>query len=204
VPDEPAIGKSVFLNVPYDKEYAPLFTALIAGLVALGRIPRCALEAQSEGKTRLQQIHGLLASCGSSIHDLSRVTLSGSLNVPRFNMPFELGMAFALAQSTSHRIFTFEEKERRIDASLSDMKAFDPIIHGGTTEGILGGLLDCFDSPGGAPPLRRLTSMAKRLALVAAKAQREFRREEPFKRAIFLQLFEAAVTEATRRRLIAE
>lgn len=30
--------KSVFLNVPYDKEYAPLFTALIAGLVALGRI----------------------------------------------------------------------------------------------------------------------------------------------------------------------
>ena len=127
MPDEPAIGKSVFLNVPYDKEYAPLFTALIAGLVALGRIPRCALEAQS-----------------------------------------------------------------------------DPIIHGGTTEGILGGLLDCFDSPGGAPPLRRLVSMARRLALVAAKAQRDFRRDEPFKRAIFLQLCEAAVTEATRRRLIAE
>jgi hypothetical protein len=44
-----------------------------------------------------------------------RVTLSGSLSVPRFNMPFELGIAFALAQSTSHRIFAFEEKERRID-----------------------------------------------------------------------------------------
>jgi hypothetical protein len=122
VADEPAIGKSVFLNVPYDKEYGSLFTALIAGLVALGRIPRCALEAQSEGKTRLQQIHGLLASCGSSIHDLSRVALSGSSNVPRFNMPFELGMAFALAQSTSHRIFTFEAKERRIDASLKETR----------------------------------------------------------------------------------
>lgn len=195
--------QAVFLNVPYDKEYAPLFTALIAGLVALGRIPRCALEAQSEGKTRLQQIHGLLASCGSSIHDLSRVTLSGSLSVPRFNMPFELGIAFALAQSSSHRIFAFEEKERRIDASLSDMKAFDPIIHGGTAEGILGGLLDCFDRPGGAPPLDRLVSMAKRLALVAAKAQRDFRRDDPFKRAIFLQLVAAALAEARNRRLIA-
>jgi hypothetical protein len=204
VSDGPAVDKAVFLNVPYDREYAPLFGALIAGLVALGRIPRCALEAQSEGKARLQHVHGLLASCGSSIHDLSRVTLSGSLSVPRFNMPFELGIAFALAQRTSHRIFTFEEKERRIDASLSDMKAFDPIIHSGTTEGILGGLLDCFDRPGGAPPLRRLSSLARRLAIVSTKAQRDFRRGDPFRRAIFLQLVAAAAAEARRRRLIGE
>jgi hypothetical protein len=202
VADETAID-SVFLNVPYDKEYAPLFTALIAGLVALGRIPRCALEAESEGKTRLQQIYGLLASCGSSIHDLSRVTLSGNLSVPRFNMPFELGIAFALAQTNGHRIFTFEEKERRIDASLSDMKAFDPTIHGGTPEGALAGLLDRFDRPGGAPSLQRLASLAGRLARVAAKVQREFHREDPFKRAIFIRLVEAAVAEARKRHLIA-
>jgi hypothetical protein len=113
----PAVEKAVFLNVPYDKEYAPLFTALIAGLVALGRIPRCALEAQNEGRARLQQIHGLLASCGSSIHDLSRVTLSGSLSVPRFNLPFELGIAFALAQGTGHRSFTMAARSSRTTAT---------------------------------------------------------------------------------------
>jgi hypothetical protein len=42
----------VFLNVPYDKQYAPLFVALIAGLVALGWAPRCALEAR--GRARLE------------------------------------------------------------------------------------------------------------------------------------------------------
>ena len=60
-------------------------------------------------------------------------------------MPFELGIAFALAQTTGHRIFTFEEKEHRIDASLSDMRAFDPTIHGGTPEGALAGVLDRID-----------------------------------------------------------
>jgi hypothetical protein len=45
--DELAVEKAVFLNVPYDKEYAPLFTALIAGLVALGRIPRCGVKRWS-------------------------------------------------------------------------------------------------------------------------------------------------------------
>jgi hypothetical protein len=126
VPDEPAVEKSVFLNVPYDKEYAPLFTALIAGLVALGRIPRCALEAQSEGKTRLQHIYGLLATCGSSIHDLSRVTLSGSLNVPRFNMPFELGMAFALAQSTNHSIFSASFAAKNPSSGRSSASSLKP------------------------------------------------------------------------------
>jgi hypothetical protein len=46
-------------------------------------------------------------------------------------------------------------------------------------------------------------SLATRLARVAAKAQREFQREDPFKRAIFIRLVEAAVAEARKRHLIA-
>jgi hypothetical protein len=91
-PAAPVDPLSVFLNVPFDTEYSSLFLALIAGLAGLGRVPRCVLEVESGGRNRLDRLFGLMATCGASIHDLSRVTLSGDLKVPRFNMPFELGI----------------------------------------------------------------------------------------------------------------
>ena len=43
---------------------------------------------------RLDRIAELLASCHYSFHDLSRVETAGPApRVPRFNMPFELGLA---------------------------------------------------------------------------------------------------------------
>src|SRR5438093_5118087 len=85
--------RSVFLNVPFDKSYEPLFVGLISALVALGRTPRCVLELPEMGQGRLVRILRLIQSCGVSIHDLSRVGLP-----VRFNMPFELGIAVALAR----------------------------------------------------------------------------------------------------------
>jgi len=61
----PADRKSVFLNVPFDKGYGPLFVALIAGLAGLGRKPRCVLEVPSGGRNRLDRIFGLIASCAA-------------------------------------------------------------------------------------------------------------------------------------------
>jgi hypothetical protein len=194
--------QSVFLNVPYDRQYGPLFVALIAGLVTLGRIPRCALEAQSQGQMRVQQIYGLLESCGSSIHDLSRVNLSGSQRVPRFNMPFELGIAFGLAQSRGHRIFVFETKAYRLQASLSDMNAFDPQIHGGTRDGILFRILDCFERPAGPPRPEQLRSVARRVSLAAAQAQGEQGIDDPFRLYIFKRLVAAALETAVAEGLI--
>jgi hypothetical protein len=202
MPGKSVVEKSVFLNFPYDSEYFPLFTALIAGLVALGRIPRCAIEAQDEGIARLAKIYNLLAGCGSSIHDLSRVTLSGTFKVPRFNMPFELGIAYALAQKKPHRIFTFDEQEYRLDASLSDMKAFDSFTHGGTPEGILRNLLKCFGTSAKTPKLKTLISLNKRLFQVASRARRDFSDDDLFNRPIFVQLVEAATTLSEKRKLI--
>jgi hypothetical protein len=85
--------RSVFLNVPFDESYEPLFVALISALVALGRIPRCVLELPEMGSGRLARILQLIRSCSISIHDLSRVGLP-----VRFNMPFELGIAVALSR----------------------------------------------------------------------------------------------------------
>ncbi len=42
--------RSVFINVPFDLEYEPLYLALIAGLIGLDLLPRCVLEVPAAGK----------------------------------------------------------------------------------------------------------------------------------------------------------
>src|SRR5258707_9226459 len=55
-------SRRVFLNVPFDKSYEPLFVALISALVALGRMPHCVLELPERGRGRLVRIIRLLGS----------------------------------------------------------------------------------------------------------------------------------------------
>ena len=200
--ETPVDDQYVFLNVPFDSEYGPLFLALIAGLAGLGLTPRCVLEVSSGGRSRLERIFGHISSCGASIHDLSRVTLSGDLEVPRFNMPFELGISCALSQVAPHRFFVLEEKAFRLQASLSDLNGHDPHIHDGTPTGILCCVLDCFGSPSGAPPLSALETMTRRLTRTALKLHREQRREGLFHPFLFRQIVVAAIKLARNRGLI--
>src|SRR5437773_1359790 len=92
--------RNVFLNVPFDQRYEPIFVALICSLVSLGRNPRCVLEIPETGMGRLARILRLIRSCPVSIHDLSRVGLP-----VRFNMPFELGIAFTVARLEKNHAF---------------------------------------------------------------------------------------------------
>jgi len=88
-------ARSVFLNCPFDSKYENLYLALIAGAAALGLKPRCVLEIPTTA-ARLTRLVDLISQCDYSIHDLSRVQLSGPApRCPRFNMPFELGLAVA-------------------------------------------------------------------------------------------------------------
>src|SRR3990172_584065 len=90
---------SVFINCPFDDGYERLFLALVSALTGLGLVPRSVLEVH--GTTdRLRRLYGLIDQCEASVHDLSFVTLSANRpRVPRFNMPFELGLAAAVALS---------------------------------------------------------------------------------------------------------
>jgi hypothetical protein len=62
---------SVFLNVPYDLRFQPLYLAYIVGVTAFGLVPRATLEIPG-GTRRLERIFSLIKSCQYSIHDLSR------------------------------------------------------------------------------------------------------------------------------------
>jgi hypothetical protein len=193
---EPAVPidpQSVFLNVPFDRRYRPLFIALIAGLTALGRKPHCVLEVPSSGRNRLDRIFGLIGSCAASIHDLSRVSLSRHGRVPRFNMPFELGIAYSLSRRTEHSFFVFEEKPFRLQTSLSDLNGHDPHIHEGKQSAMLRCILDCFVTLEGTPPFETVKSITRRLSVVTTRLERGLAVDHPFHPAVFRQIVDAAV-----------
>ncbi len=136
----------MFINLPFDLQHERLFLALIAGLVALGLNPRCVLEVPPS-TDRLRRLYSLVRACPFSIHDLSRVQLSaGPFRVPRFNMPFELGLAAAIAfeEGVTHQWRALECVPFRLNQSLSDIDGYDHSIHSGTVEGTMDALLDIF------------------------------------------------------------
>lgn len=136
---------SVFLNLPYDHNFESLFLAYIAGVQAFGMSPRATLEIPGSAR-RLDRILALIQSCPYSIHDLSRVQLDRSAPAcPRFNMPFELGMAVVHQKSGGkHSWFVFETMPRRIMKSLSDLNGTDAYVHGGTINGVFAQLGNAF------------------------------------------------------------
>jgi hypothetical protein len=133
---------NVFLNVPFDEQYAPLYVALIAALTAFGRTPRTVLEIPTQ-EARLARLRAIIGACGASVHDLSRVETSGDPPVPRFNMPFELGLTLGMHQS-DHAWFVFESVPHRIHRSLSDLGGHDAEVHDGKPEGILCAVTNAF------------------------------------------------------------
>ena len=81
--------------------------------------------------------------------------------VPRFNMPFELGLAVGIAIADERQRYkwrTLEQKPHRIAASLSDISGYDTAIHHGTVRGTLEALLDIFDRVP-SPPLGELDDL---------------------------------------------
>jgi hypothetical protein len=137
---------SVFLNIPYDKEFEDLYVAYIVGLTQLGLRVNATLAVPNQG--RLEAIIGLIGKSNFSIHDLSREKLSKG--IPRFNMPLELGLALYRSHATKgrHRVYVFESKPYRAQKSTSDINGIDPQIHHGTAKGVMAGLRNILRQPG--------------------------------------------------------
>ncbi|HWY78263.1 MAG TPA: hypothetical protein VN281_21790 [Verrucomicrobiae bacterium] len=191
--------RSVFLNVPFDKSYEPLFVALISTLVALGRVPRCVLELPETGDGRLVRILHLIRSCPVSIHDLSRVGLPA-----RFNMPFELGIAVALSRFSRRHAFVMLERNRlRLQKTLSDVNGIDPGIHGGRIKGVISCVLSHLGKPRGNPLPSQVVRIHRHLWKTVPFLKRTHGRSNVFSRAIFGELVEGAVTLARKDGLIA-
>lgn len=190
--------KAVFINVPFDLAYEPLFVTLIGVLVFLRQEPHCVLEVREEGDGRLPRIVQLMRACRMSLHDLSR-----SGNPVRFNMPFELGLACAqkLAHPTEHEVFVLDARPYRVDRILSDYKGRDFLIHNGTCDGMLTCLLDRFIPPA-EHTVDEYRSAARALRAFAQLTKREMRSSSLFRPALFQAVVLAATELATKRGFI--
>src|SRR5579863_7131397 len=152
----------VFLNVPYDPNFERLFLAFIAGVSAFGLLPRATLEIATSSR-RLDRIVKLIGTCRYSIHDLSRVQLDRlAPRTPRFNMPFELGLAVSkqkYSKSKPHDWYVCEARQFRLMKSLSDLNGTDPFIHSGTINGVFRELCNMFRRPVRQPTVRQMRAI---------------------------------------------
>lgn len=155
------IPNAVFLNIPYDQGFRSLYLAYIVGLVYLGFEPRTTL-GLPDGTRRLDKILEEIQGCRYSIHDLSRVSLDRNppFITPRFNMPFELGLAVAWEKlnPADHTWFVFEAKVFRVLKSLSDLNGTDPRIHGNQPVGIMRELSNAFVRQRNRPTVPQMMS----------------------------------------------
>jgi len=129
-------SKEVFINCPYDLEYACILDAICFAVQACGFIPRCAQEFTDSSNARMENIFGLIERCQLAVHDLSRVELSPTNELPRFNMPFELGVFMGAKRfgDEHHRrksCVILESNEHRYQSFLSDIAGYDIQIHHG-------------------------------------------------------------------------
>ena len=125
----------VFLNLPFDESYEPVLVASVSALAALGLRARSVLEVAADGAHRLDRLLGIIEDCGASLHDLSWVALDDG-KYPRFNMPFELGLDYGLAQGgrgrlRDKRLLVIAQDPYKYQAALSDIAGWDIGTHRG-------------------------------------------------------------------------
>jgi hypothetical protein len=128
-------GKCVFINCPFDDDYFPLLRVLIFTVIQCGFKPRIATEKADSGEARIRKIVSLIGESRYSIHDISRIEPLAQDALPRFNMPFELGIDIGAREHGSGALKTKQclilERERyRYQKVISDIAGNDIKAHG--------------------------------------------------------------------------
>jgi len=128
----PSFDQNVFVNCPFDAAYLPLLHVMLFAIHDLGFVARIAVENSPTNESRLDKIVRLIKESRLSVHDLSRLP-SKPGDLPRFNMPFECGLAFGVIRSSpedEHRDMLFMTKVPYQDKrTTSDLAGFDGVAH---------------------------------------------------------------------------
>lgn len=133
----------VFVNAPFDEDYLPLLRALLFTIHACGFTARTALEDVGGAGSRLQKIVRLIDETMYSVHDLSRMSLDRVSGLPRFNMPFELGLAVGAVRYggiDGRDLLVLCETEHQDKVALSDMAGQDAKAHDNTPRKVIDGV----------------------------------------------------------------
>ncbi len=125
---------NVFINCPFDSGYLELRNALVFTIFDCGFRPKCALEENDSGDVRVSKIKRLIEESKFGIHDLSRISLDDVNNLPRFNMPFELGIftgakLFGRGQQKQKVCLILDSDKYRYQKYISDVAGCDIKSH---------------------------------------------------------------------------
>jgi hypothetical protein len=141
------VSRKIFVNCPFDGQYKPLFEAILFCVLDCGFLPCSSMEEDDSGDVRLLKILRLLRNCKLSIHDISRTELDEQHGLPRFNMPFELGLFVGLRYSgvPSHakkKCLILDRDPHRFQKFLSDIAGQDIRAHNDSAVDAIGCIRD--------------------------------------------------------------
>lgn len=175
-------GRSAFINCPFSTDYQPIFRAILFAVYACRFRPRSALEVIDSSDNRLGKIQRIIEESKFGIHDISNIELDSVTKLPRFNMPFELGLflaakAFGSSEQKDKVALIFDSKRYRYRESLSDISGLDIETHDGTPDRAIHEVRNWLDScrggatslPGGSYLVRKYDAFAKQLPSASKK-----------------------------------
>ncbi|MCA3554661.1 hypothetical protein [Aestuariivirga sp.] len=139
MPARRADHRQVFINCPFSSDYQEKFDAIVFSVIRSGFQPRCALETDDGTENRLQKICDLIAQCRLSIHDISMTELDEGSQLPRFNMPLELGLflgakKFGPPKQRQKRCIILDREPYRYQKFISDIAGQDIHAYGGDAD----------------------------------------------------------------------
>ncbi len=130
---------NIFINCPFDDEYKPILRAILFTIVYCGLNPKVASTNSDSGEVRIRKIAKLIKESKYSIHDISRMEALTPGELPRFNLPFELGFDLGIRESAfekwaQKRCLVLEKEEYRFRKVLSDISGNDIKAHQNSPE----------------------------------------------------------------------
>ncbi len=170
--------RGVFINCPFDGKYLPIFHAVIFTVFDCGYNARCALEILDGSEVRIDKIVKIISECKFGIHDISRTELDKVTNLPRFNMPLELGLflgakRFGADKQKNKICLILDKAPYRYQSFISDIAGQDIQTHKNEdSEAVkavrnwLRGVSGRVTIPGGKETLRRYRQFTSELPVI--------------------------------------
>ena len=183
-------SKNVFLNFPFDKPYEDIRDAIIFAVYDCGFVPRCALEEDDSGVVRISKIERMIQESQYAIHDISRTQLDPTSQLPRFNMPLELGIflgakRYGPPDQKKKSCLVLDSEKYRYQKFISDISGNDIRSHSNDPEIAIKHVRDWLSS--------KLSNVTVPGGAQMSKKFREFQQELP----ILLSALKIGVTELT-------
>lgn len=175
-------SNNVFVNCPFDEPYKRIFNAVIFAIFACGFRPRCALEAVDSSEVRIDKIFRITQECKFGLHDLSRTELDEENQLPRFNMPLELGIflgakRFGARRQLKKSALVLDRQQYRYQIFVSDLSGMDILSHSNRPKLAVVAVRDWLNSgtkrsniPEGGEIWRRYERFSKNLPLLCERA----------------------------------